>query len=142
MRDELRKKRLQTLIDSKFGGSQTEITKAMGWSNGRCSQLLSPKYPFGEDAAIKIVEKLSLDKDYFNYEEKPQMINVVADEAYRPTAGATLIAKLFDMIPEDDLIRRTKASSAATTVIIAVIEGHDIVWPIFQPGQDQKKPPE
>lgn len=53
-----------------------------------------------------------------------QMVNVVTEQAYKPTGEATRLAMLLDMIPESDLIRRSQAYSAASTAIIAVIEGH------------------
>lgn len=79
MTDERRKKRLKTLIDERFSGSQRLITEAMEWSSGRCSQLLSEKHPFGEDAAKKIIEKLGLDEDYFDRElgESKQTVTVL-----------------------------------------------------------------
>ena len=76
MSDERRRKRLKTLLTERFEGNQSLITKAMGWSSGRCSQLLSEKYPFGEDAAKKIVEKLGLDEDYFEIDENSAKANL------------------------------------------------------------------
>lgn len=150
---ELRKKRLQELINSRFNGSQAELTKAMEWSSGRASQLLDAALPFGEEAAKKIAEKLGLEANYFTrmdytleaeggvYQKAgTQMVNVVAEDAYKPTAEAVRLGMLLDMIPEDDLIRRSRAYSAATTAIVEVIEGHK-QQPTSQPAPDQKKQP-
>lgn len=56
--------------------------------------------------------------------DKTAYVNVTLNNEYKPTEEALRVAKLFDMIPEDDLIRRSMAYSAATTAIIGVIQGH------------------
>lgn len=61
-----RKKRLRALIDSpRYGGSQVDLARAAGISEGRVSQLLYPGTSFGERAARNLAFSLRLDEHYF-----------------------------------------------------------------------------
>lgn len=62
--------------------------------------------------------------------------NLDSDQEKEPTPLAAKIAQLYDMIPEADQIRRTKAFNAATEAIISVIES---TGSSVQTPQDQKK---
>lgn len=58
---------------------------------------------------------------------------------YRPSHDAIQIGKVFDMIPEGDILRRLKAYTLATAAIVAVLEGHDVAATEKQaPGQKKQ----
>lgn len=64
-----RKKRLRELIDSDtYKGNQAAFATAVGLTEGRVSQLLSPKDSFGELSAKKIEDELRLGARYFERE--------------------------------------------------------------------------
>lgn len=63
--DAFRKTRLKELIRTQFRGSNTDFLIAVDRSKGWLSQLLSPKYAFGERAAKELVAKLDLEQGYF-----------------------------------------------------------------------------
>jgi transcriptional regulator with XRE-family HTH domain len=56
------------------------------------------------------------------------------------TEEAIRIGRLFDLIPEDKLVKRAIAYNAATAAIVAVLEGHTPT-PTSAPKLDQKKQP-
>lgn len=57
-----------------------------------------------------------------------------------PTEEAMRLARLYDLIPEKNLIQRAQAYNAATSAIVAVLEGHKPVA-IASAAQGQKKQP-
>lgn len=63
--DAHRKERLKHLIATQFDGNRVAFQTAAGLTKGRVSQLLDPDQPFGETAAERLVEKLSLGPGYF-----------------------------------------------------------------------------
>ena len=61
-----RKQRLRALIDSpRFHGSQADLSRAAGLSEGRISQLLDAQQSFGERSAKNLAVALGLPERYF-----------------------------------------------------------------------------
>lgn len=82
--DQHRKKRLARLIKTRYNDSQAELARASGLSEGRITQLLDPKEPFGERAGRSLERRLgNLEDRYFdlgdaeNVEEAPTIKNGV-----------------------------------------------------------------
>lgn len=64
--DALRRQKLQHLIDTKFGSDRQRFLKVADMTKGRLSQLLKPGKPFGELAARRLEDRLSLPAGYFD----------------------------------------------------------------------------
>ena len=130
--DKTRKIRLRKLIDGPpYNGNQAKFNDAMGWSSGRVSQLLSADEPFGERAAKNIQERLGLAPGFFELPETgllaaepnpPAMPSVPISQLEQPLSpmGESL-GKLFDQIPESDVVRRSIAYGQASNAILSVL---------------------
>jgi hypothetical protein len=62
----LRRKKLELLLETRFKGERRRFLDESGLSKGRLSQLLDPNLPFGDTAARNLEERLSLDPGYFD----------------------------------------------------------------------------
>ena len=80
----------------------------------------------------KIAKALEVRHEWLAYNEGSM---TQPAEAQAPAERSTLsqsaidIGKLYDMIPEGDLLRRIQAFKDATTAIVAVLERHDSAGP-------------
>lgn len=128
---ELRKQRLRGLLDSpRFAGDRAKFCQDAGITNGRLSQLLDPVQPFGDNAALNLVDKLNLDAKYFERQDYKLMGEAPVfalpgrkpEDAFSPLA--MLLARMFDKIPEDDVMGRSQAFNAASIEIRAVLDAN------------------
>lgn len=116
---ETRRKRLQELLDSpRFNGDRGKFCQDAGITSGRLSQLFDPEEPFGDVAARNLIEKLNLSAGYFDKPEKPNFVVTEKDA----TPEALRLAALFDLIPEDQVLRRAQAYSRAVDAIASVLQ--------------------
>lgn len=137
---EIRRENLRKLLASpRFNGDRAKLIQDAGITKGRLAQLLDDDQPFGDAAARNLCEKLDLPENFFN--KKEYKLEGETGTYEKPlTYEAKQIGKLYDLIPEDDIIRRSQAYSGATTEIVRVLEGHK-PKPIAQLEQGQKKQP-
>lgn len=63
---DLRRQRLRDLIQTRYRGDRSAFLSASGLTKGRLSQLLDPKFPFGDNAARNLEERLELPAGYFD----------------------------------------------------------------------------
>jgi hypothetical protein len=63
---DLRRQRLRDLIATRFRGDRSAFLSETGLTKGRLSQLLDPKFPFGDNAARNLEERLQLPAGYFD----------------------------------------------------------------------------
>ena len=102
MSTHLRRANLADLIEKSYGGSQAKFAQAIGKSEGRVAQLLMEGQPFGELAARRIEDALSLpplylDSDPANAKAPPPrpLVNKVA------AALSVLGQALAEDLPQD-----------------------------------------
>lgn len=62
----LRRYKLQHLLETRFKGDRGKFLQESGLTKGRLSQLLDPEEPFGEVAARRLEERLTLEPGYFD----------------------------------------------------------------------------
>jgi len=65
MRDNDRRRLLQTYLDRDLAGDRARLIRKSGLTHGRISQLLDPAHSFGERAAASLAAKLGLPAGYF-----------------------------------------------------------------------------
>lgn len=117
---EIRRSRLKELLETRFNGSRTAMWKAAGLSSARLTQLLDENEPFGDIAAENLERSLSLPRGYLNGDAPPEKPR----QEGQLSAAATELALLFDLIPENDRLRRAAAHAAATQAILGVLQPH------------------
>lgn len=63
---EYRRARFVELLRERFKGDRAKLAKDADITNGRITQLLDPEEPFGDTAARRLIDKLSLAQGYFD----------------------------------------------------------------------------
>jgi hypothetical protein len=64
--DSLRRQKLRSLLETKYGNDRQRLIKAAQMTKGRLSQLLDPARPFKDRAARNLEERLGLPAGYFD----------------------------------------------------------------------------
>lgn len=106
---EHRRARFQELLDSRFRGDRKALMRATGLTKGRVSQLLDPNEPFGDNAAQRLVEKLSLPENYFDV---PPAVDVPL-----PLSGDALqVALAYEKMTPAEKMRLDRLMAAAMDV--------------------------
>lgn len=100
--------------------SPAELSAKVGGRNSYWNDMLSGNKSFGEKAARKIEEKLSLPRGSLDLVEGATALPAASDQP-RISPEALLLAQLFDMLPANDLIARATAHNAASEAILRVL---------------------
>ncbi len=120
---EIRRSRLHALLTGpRFGGDRSKFCAEADITNGRLSQLLDPKEPFGDVAAKNLAEKLALPEGYFDRDEGSTGFG-------RPKSGS-LSAIALDDNPDYPAVRRVAIKAQAGVSGYAVEYMHDDGPPI------------
>ena len=127
---EIRRINLARLIaEPPYNGDKKAFIAAAGITKGRLSQLLNGKEAFGDNAAKNLCVKLGLPDNYFSFVSVPVVAKVPlepeAKKEKQLTEEAKRLGRLLDLIPEDDLIRRSQAYTTASTAILKVALNHN-----------------
>lgn len=133
--EEIRRQNLRALIDGPpYMGDNKKFYEAAGITKGRLSQLLNGKEKFGETAAKNIEKKLGLQDNYLSFvkiqasfrNEPPPTIGALDANKKKPLSDeADRLARLLDLIPEEDLISRHEAYTKASTEVVRVIRARN-----------------
>lgn len=122
---------VQLIKDPPYSGDNKKFLAASKMTKGRLSQLLSGKETFGDNAAKNLCNRLGLPDNYFSFVRVPVVTrelpppNGEGNPTEKPLTGeAKRLGKLLDLIPEDDLIRRSQAYTAASSAILLVALNH------------------
>ena len=115
------------LSGPRFNGDRAKFCRDAGISNGRLSQLLDPKEPFGDVAVKNLIDKLTLNDGYFN-QARPTGGNTTGESADQPPP----VEIDLENNPDYPAVRRVSIKAQAGVSGYAVEymgdDGHPIVF--------------
>ena len=108
--------RVQSLMD-RDGIDRTRLAEALGISYQAVKKLLDEDGKFGRANNLKAAALFKVSSDWLS-----SGVEDAATEAAKLSRGANDLAKLFDLIPESDLVRRAQAYAGASGAIVQVLQ--------------------
>lgn len=116
------KTRLKDLMDFK-GIGRTELANALGISYQGVRKVFDSDGAFGSENNLRAAEYFRVNPRWLATGEGERSPSVKAAAPYvGPTPLGRELALVFDMIPEADTLRRSKAYALATSAIVAVLQ--------------------
>lgn len=117
---EARRARLIELFNTKYGGDRARFMRAVGLTKGRITQLFDEEEPFGEIAARRLAERLSLPGNYFERsapvaEERDPGVETASFAAPPPTPEDQILLRAVKIMYGPEWREQTIRSADAAT---------------------------
>lgn len=120
------KTRLKSLMDAK-GIGRSELAAVIGISYQGVRKVFDSDGAFGSENNLKAAEYFRVNPRWLATGEGDREPQVAAIPYNGPSPLGRELALLFDMIPEHDTLRRSKAYALATSAIVGVLQGENVV---------------